>query len=622
MASSIKANQFTINGVVDTALPVIENMEAIAGAAASWVTFDIQQGLWAVVINRAGTSVKSFNDSNIIGSINVSGSGVNELYNAVQVEFPHGDLVDERDYVSIALPVSDRFPNEQDNTLVIKTDLINDSAQAEQIGLTELKQSRVDKIIEFRTDFSSLGINAGDIIDVTSLVYQWSAKLFRIISIAEEDDDEGNIVLSITALEYEDNVYDYSDINRYERSRRTGIPSKLVNQTLQTEDDKEFGANLKDLLLPVAATGLLNWLFSRNADTGVVTAQLYPADEEVDALLTAAKKPPLESGSTSNDIVTTPGGAANTVCEGTSVTLTVGHNCHTSDVACIFDIPPFQYPYTISGVTAEQITVPLEGNVTVTNGTGTLTVASVTNLATDITATIVIGGQSQTVTWKASPDFTYSVSANNSSIVEGNSVIVTLATTGLSNGATVDYEITGSATGRISTALTGNVTVNNNSATLTINTTDDGAYTGDQTFTVVFDTAYIDYCSLSTNDITITLQDNDTEPPPTPPNTTCVYTQVPVVWCGEFDGTTNQLVDISVLRYAYLPVPQAGEASFTVPATCTVSGGAISIDTTISVAASNSMGGLPYQVITAFNSVANKGLITGSSTVTVYGYDL
>ncbi len=123
--------------------------------------------------------------------------------------------------------------------------------------------------------------------------------------------------------------------------------------------------------------------------------------------------------------------------------------------------------------------------------------------------------------------------------------------------------------------------------------------------------------------INFTVLDNDTPPPPPPADTTCEYVSVPMVWCGVFDGTDNQMKSVSVRQYAMLPKPLAGEATVTVPLTLTVTKGnpsTITVATTTTVASSSSLGGSPIQIITAFNTVAPKGLITGSATTTVYGY--
>ena len=125
-------------------------------------------------------------------------------------------------------------------------------------------------------------------------------------------------------------------------------------------------------------------------------------------------------------------------------------------------------------------------------------------------------------------------------------------------------------------------------------------------------------CYSGSNTFTRTIQLNDANNSDGP-YVDCVYTTVPVVWCGKFkqDGT---LVDITVLASARFAVPQNSEPTVSLPLTCSVSGGAISVDSTVSVASNSSMGGIPYQVITTFNSVGTNGLITGLATSTVYGY--
>jgi hypothetical protein len=224
MGLSVLPTRYRINGVLSTDATVMQNMETLARAAQSWFTYDVTQGKWAVIINREGSAVASFDDSNITGPIAVSGTGLSDLYNRVRVEFPHVDLDDQVDFVEIAIPPEDRNANEPDNTLNISFDVINDPVMAELLGLIELKQSRVDRVIKFTTDYSYIGLRAGDLIDVTNTVLGFTNKVFRIISLEEADDEA--ISISITATEYDANVYDSSDLFRYERSNENGIVTK------------------------------------------------------------------------------------------------------------------------------------------------------------------------------------------------------------------------------------------------------------------------------------------------------------------------------------------------------------------------------------------------------------
>lgn len=156
--SSILDSSWRISGVIDTGLSIKENIDTLATASGCWATFDIGSGKWSVVINQPGNSIKSFNDSNIIGAITVSSTGINELYNSVQVDFPHKDLLDQKDTIVYSINPSSRFPNERDNILNFEIKCVNEPVQIEALAIRELKQSRIDKIVKFRTDFTSLGL--------------------------------------------------------------------------------------------------------------------------------------------------------------------------------------------------------------------------------------------------------------------------------------------------------------------------------------------------------------------------------------------------------------------------------------------------------------------------------
>lgn len=223
MTTSILPARYKINGILDTKAAVMSNLETLCNACGTFMSYDIHTGLWSVIINTTGSSVKSFTNANIIGPIQVSGTSLQNLFNRVRVEFPLRDTSDGTDYIEIEIPEVDRYPNEPDNTLQMTLQMCNEPVQATLIGLIELKQSRIDQIITFVSDYSTLSLNAGDIITVTNDIYQFSAKPFRIISLREVDTESGSIQIEITALAYDANVYSTADLGRFIRTDRNGI---------------------------------------------------------------------------------------------------------------------------------------------------------------------------------------------------------------------------------------------------------------------------------------------------------------------------------------------------------------------------------------------------------------
>jgi len=578
--SSILDSSWRISGVIDTGLSIKENIDTLATASGCWATFDIGSGKWSVVINQPGNSIKSFNDSNIIGAITVSSTGINELYNSVQVDFPHKDLLDQKDTIVYSINPSSRFPNERDNILNFEIKCVNEPVQIEALAIRELKQSRIDKIVKFRTDFTSLGLKAGDIIDVTASMYGFSSKKFRILSIGEEDGDDNILSLDITAFEYDEAIYNTSDVLRKLRDSVNNIVDKSCNDTVQTKDDINFGSQILKLLGASMVTNLLTSAFSKNPITGAITQILSPksATLENNLISTFTEKnraEMLKGLKTPVPKLTDGSGAAlpTTLCEGSTLSIKLSTDCDT----CYFDVNNVELDYTITA-----------------------------------TASIEI---------KDKLPYSYITNASPTSVTEGNSSTVTLSTIGVANGTSIPYTITGPGVGRVTTALTGNVTVNSDLATLTVATANDSIYTGNQDITVTFNPSVTDHCGQLDRTAIINIVDNDSPPAA---DTTCSYVSVPVVWCGSFDGTDNQLKGVTVLKTMLFPKPLAGESTITVPKTLTVTKGnpsTITVATTETIAAGTAnMGGQAAQIITSFNSVIPKGLITGT-TVTVYGYD-
>lgn len=269
--TTIVSDLFLVNGVIDTSKTVVQNLQTLCAACGCWLSYDIAQGKWAVTINQAGSSVASFDDSNIIGGVNISSTGLTELYNSVEIEYPHKDIKDRKDYITFSVASGDRYPNEPDNVLQLQTDIVNDPVQAAYIASRELKQSRVDKVIEFRTDYSKLGLKAGDLIDITNTPYGYTNKVFRIVSLQEDDSDEGVLSLSIRALEYDANVYSTAGLERDDRFVDNGIITKDKNTATTASDGAASSNNLTNALLGAGGASLLLALLNAFAKSGSAT---------------------------------------------------------------------------------------------------------------------------------------------------------------------------------------------------------------------------------------------------------------------------------------------------------------------------------------------------------------
>jgi len=251
-------NRYLINGLVDTANDALTNLQAITNSCNTWLSYDGLVGKWSVVINRPGDAELTFDDSNILGAINLSTTDLSGFYNSVEVRFHNIDLRDREDYVLLETPANQRLPNEPDNRLIINAPLVNNQIQAQLLGLIELKQSRLDKVIQFESDYSYLNVEAGTIISVTNSVYGWTNKLFRILQVSESQESDV-IRVNITAQEYSADVYDDSDLYQYFRETSDGLIEldPLVDVSPVTASTAVVDENGDSLLGLLGANALL-----------------------------------------------------------------------------------------------------------------------------------------------------------------------------------------------------------------------------------------------------------------------------------------------------------------------------------------------------------------------------
>ncbi|MBK7001572.1 MAG: hypothetical protein IPH35_16805 [Rhodoferax sp.] len=167
--------------------------------------------------------------------------------------------------------------------------------------------------------------------------------------------------------------------------------------------------------------------------------------------------------------------------EGTSATFTVT----TTNVA---NGTVLNYTLSGTGIAVADITgaTALTGTVTINNNTGTITVPLAADVTTEGAETLKVdlattaGGASManastiiadtSTTPVATP--TYAVAAGAASNNEGTSATFTVTTTNVANGTVLNYTLsgTGITTADITgaTALTGTVTINNNTGTITV----------------------------------------------------------------------------------------------------------------------------------------------------------
>ena len=210
--ATVTHDRYNINGMLSTFDTCTTNIDKICQAAATFFTYNVKQGEFAAIPNRAlSTAEKAnclvYNDDNIVSKIDISSTELYALFNAVEVEFADSTRKDQQNTVKVETPAGDRNPNEPVNVLNYRLDMVNDNMRAEALANIDLNQSRVGTVIQFETDFSGLQTDVGDVVKITNNLYNWTDKLFRIMRCTEKQDETGMITVQMSAIEYSDDYY-------------------------------------------------------------------------------------------------------------------------------------------------------------------------------------------------------------------------------------------------------------------------------------------------------------------------------------------------------------------------------------------------------------------------------
>ena len=200
-------DRWEINGYINTANDVATNINKICQAAATFFTFDNKQGKFKAVPNRPTSSTFSLNDDNIVSKIQITSTELYSLFNKAEIVFADKNKRDQSNSLTIETPSGDLNPNEPENIVKYRIDLINNNIHAENLANLDLTQSRKGMVVQCTGDFSCMQIDVGDVVDLTNEDYGFSAKEFRVLRTKEVQEEGGIINVQLSLLEYEPNAY-------------------------------------------------------------------------------------------------------------------------------------------------------------------------------------------------------------------------------------------------------------------------------------------------------------------------------------------------------------------------------------------------------------------------------
>jgi hypothetical protein len=212
--------RYTIDGVVSagstTGVALADMMEACNG------TLFFSSGVWKIKVGVYEASVKSLTLDDFRSGITLpTRLSRRDNFNRVTGKFVYGGIYDENtnpnagDWVETDFPAieSATFLSEDngiENTMDISLLMVTDSARAQRIAKQKLFRSREQLTISAEFGLSAMGVEVGDVIDLTIEKYGWDQKEFEVASWRMFIADTGGIRIAMTLRETSSAAFDWN----------------------------------------------------------------------------------------------------------------------------------------------------------------------------------------------------------------------------------------------------------------------------------------------------------------------------------------------------------------------------------------------------------------------------
>jgi len=314
VTTAVTGPRFEINGSVDTTKTNWDNLLLLAKCCDSWLRWDERVAKWAVVVNQSYTQAGlTINDLPIIlcdtqyediGTMSITGKKVmhavgglsiqpidlNATYNKAEVQYINSDTRYSTSMEYLSVNSSLLSANEPENQLTVQVPFATNAGQALFIGKRRLAQSREDLVITVKLEHSGIQLEAGDIVRIYHKQYGWTSdvlpdgKLFRVTEIREEKSAEGSLGVQIAAFEYNNDIFEFIDINSFLPKDNTALKNpnifdypKLLNVSDSSEASvvPHFIVNAVTPTIGIT-TALELWYYE--APTGLSSTQLAAAN--------------------------------------------------------------------------------------------------------------------------------------------------------------------------------------------------------------------------------------------------------------------------------------------------------------------------------------------------------
>jgi len=209
LAAGGTQNRYTIDGVVDTAGSIKDNIDTMLGSMIGRLVFSA--GKFEVYAGEYVAPTYSVDESVAVGDISIqTKQSRRNAYNGVKGVFLSEDdnyiLADYPAQLSSTFAAADGDPIYLDMPLPFTVN----NVRAQRIAKLALFRSRQQEAITIPCNLSALRFKIGDNINVTNARLGYSNKVFEVVGYNMDFTSEGQIVVNVDAIETAPSIWDWT----------------------------------------------------------------------------------------------------------------------------------------------------------------------------------------------------------------------------------------------------------------------------------------------------------------------------------------------------------------------------------------------------------------------------
>ena len=237
-------DRYTCNIVLKGSNSTINNVKEILKTMKASLPF--VQGKYKLVLEIEGTSVATFDNSNILGSVSVGYSDRSSRLNRCTVKFPNENKGYKSDTISWP-PIGSALHSgyvTQDQGEDLHTEIeitgTTDMYQARDLAEFTVRDSRTQEFIEFKAQPSALLLECGDVITVSNDILDIVSKQYRV----RKSSINADLTVTIKAQAYDATVYPWNLTDEDSEAANLAYPPSAFNTPLDVQNFTGAGSTV------------------------------------------------------------------------------------------------------------------------------------------------------------------------------------------------------------------------------------------------------------------------------------------------------------------------------------------------------------------------------------------